>query len=93
MRLSDGAADAHRKRGTIDFDSVRVVDRSTGELGVVTQSSAVSSGARRYVAEVLYGRSLMRGIAQVSLFGRAGLAGTTTEDRAITAGGSFRVGF
>ena len=81
----------HVESGTINLDAVEVIDRYTGELGVVTQSSPVSGGTRRYVAEMLYGRSVMNGTAQFSLFGRAGLAGTYAEDRAITAGGSFRL--
>ena len=85
----------HVERGSIDFNSVEVVDRQTGELGVVKQTVALQSPARIHVAEAIYRRPVMGGAADVSLFGRARIGGDTltARDAALTLGAAFRVGF
>ena len=85
----------HVERGSIDFNSVEVVDRQTGELGVVKQTVALQSPARIHVAEAIYRRPVMGGTADVSLFGRARFGGDTqaARDAALTLGAAFRVGF
>jgi subtilisin family serine protease len=60
--------------GKVEFTSVMVVDRETGETGLVTQSfDAGPRQRRRAVAEVMYGAPLLQGRAQLSLFGRSEL--------------------
>ncbi|MBU3079434.1 S8 family peptidase [Sphingomonas quercus] len=82
------------EQGKIDYTTVQVIDRQTGELGNVTQSFDISGKNRQFIGEMLYGRSL--GInREVSLFGRARLKQGVTTDAlpAYIAGARFRMGF
>ena len=93
LRLSL-AQPLHMERGSIEVSNVQVVDRSTGQLGTVVQTFELSSRPRRYVAEMLYGRTVMGGTAEVNLFGRANLNGTVEQGQSsFTLGSSFRLGF
>lgn len=85
----------HVERGSVDFNSVEVIDRQTGELGVVTQTIGLQSPKRSYVAEAIYRRPIMSSGAEVSLFGRARLGGDLRSDQesALTMGAAFRVRF
>ena len=68
------------ERGTLDFTSVMVVDRETGEKGMVTQSiDLAGTQPRRTVAEALYGALLLDGRATLSLFGRGELRDVEQE--------------
>lgn len=58
------------ERGAIEFTSIMVIDRETGEKGPVTQRFDLSNQRRRAVAEVLYGAPVLGGRAELSLFGR-----------------------
>ena len=83
----------HLERGSIDVANVQVIDRATGELGTVVQTFQLQSKQRRYLAEMLYGRSLGNG-AELNLFGRANLGGTRNSgEAAVTLGSSLRLGF
>ena len=83
----------HLEHGSIDVANVQVVDRATGALGNVVQTFRLDGGERRYLGELLYGRSVMGGRADVNLFGRATLQGTRRPgEAALTMGGSFRLG-
>jgi hypothetical protein len=83
----------HIEAGTVDFSTPAVVDRMTGELGDLVQTSAIGGGPRRFVAEALYGRTIGDGAAEFNLFGRAELQGTGGTRPGMTLGGSFRLGF
>jgi hypothetical protein len=84
----------HVEGGRVDVTTVGVIDRDTGEIGTFVQNVPVAAMQRRYVAEMAYGRDLMDGRAQVSLFGRANLATGGDADLApITVGTAFRLGF
>jgi Subtilase family len=85
----------HIESGSIDFDSVQVVDRQTGALGVVTQTIGLQSSKRSYVTEAIYRHSALDGQAEFNLFGRARIGGDRTrrEDAALTAGASFQIAF
>jgi hypothetical protein len=61
------------ERGAIEFTSIMVIDRETGEKGPVTQRFDLAGGNRRAVAELLYGAPLMDGFAEISMFGRGEL--------------------
>ena len=78
----------HVERGSVDLSNVEVIDRSTGELGLVTHSAAIASPARRYVAEMLYGRSMLDGRGSVSLFGRATMNAQPSDQTAGLMGGT-----
>jgi hypothetical protein len=56
--------------GKLAFSSVDVIDRKTGEIGVVTQTFDISVKPR-HVAEALYAAPAFDGKGQVSVFGRA----------------------
>ena len=93
LRLSL-AQPLHLERGKIEVSNVQVIDRQTGELGNVVQSFALQGKPRRYVAEMLYGRTVMGGVAELNLFGRANLNGTVEQGQSsFTLGSSFRLGF
>ena len=59
------------ERGALTYDSVEVIDRSTGEIGAVRKSFDITGGDRRHVAEALYATPLFEGQAELSFFGRA----------------------
>jgi hypothetical protein len=84
----------HIESGSVDYNSVAVVDRDTGELGVVTQHSSITAAPRYHVAEAIYGRSFLRGKGQMSLFGQAAFGDVNTADMGkLTVGGSVRLAF
>lgn len=57
--------------GSLELTEVQVIDRETGEKGVVTQRfSLVDTQPRRLVLEGNYGANILDGRAQISLFGR-----------------------
>ncbi|MDZ7587735.1 MAG: hypothetical protein U5J78_00640 [Parasphingorhabdus sp.] len=85
----------HVERGSIDFKSLEVVDRQTGELGLVTQNIALQTGKRSFVTEAIYRRALLDGKAEVNLFGRArlGRSEEDLQDPSLTLGTSLRIAF
>jgi hypothetical protein len=58
------------ERGTVSFTSTQIVDRSTGELGDVTQTFNIGAKSRRFLGELLYATPIMES-GELSLFGRA----------------------
>ena len=84
----------HVESGSIDLSNVQVIDRATGELGVVVQSFALNSGRRRIMSEMIYGRTIGDGLAEVSLFGKANLRGRPDATEAsLTIGSGFALRF
>ena len=83
----------HVESGELAAKQLRVVDRRTGELGEVVESFDLNGGGRRFVAEAMYGRSVMDGTGELNLFGRANLQGQAVDGASFTVGGSFRLGF
>ncbi len=79
--------------GSVDYKSVQVVDRETGEIGVVTDHVDVASRSRRFVAETIYGLSLMDGRAELSAFGRGQVGRLAAEEARYTIGGRWRLSF
>ncbi|MBA4091024.1 MAG: hypothetical protein C0494_10580 [Sphingobium sp.] len=80
MRISL-AQPMHIESGTLDFSSVSVVDRQTGELGVVTQHISMAGSQRNHIVESIYRREFMDGGIGVSMFGRARLGAGDGENR------------
>lgn len=81
------------EKGRMAFTGVEVVDRRTGEKGVVTRSFDVEQ-ERPLAGEVSYGRKLPFGQSEVSFFGRAEVNPAYTADRQVyLAGARVRVGF
>lgn len=84
----------HLEQGTIDYKTVVVVDRQTGELGQSTQKLDVATRQRQFVAEMLYGRRFLNGAAEANLFGRANLSGTNAGQLpSVIAGAGINLGF
>jgi hypothetical protein len=84
----------HVSSGNLDVSSVQVIDRTTGELGLVTESFALASTKPRMVGEVQYARSFMDGQADLALFGRAQLRGADErldQTAHVMAGASVRL--
>jgi subtilisin family serine protease len=82
------------ERGYVDMKMVGVIDRQTGEKGIITQR--VSIGApeqRRYRMEAFYGTDMLEGAGSLGLFGTAELRETTAEVPGFTAGGNMRLAF
>jgi hypothetical protein len=85
------------ERGFIDAQLVGVVDRQTGEKGIINERFDITNaGPRRYVAEGHYAAPVMGGAGEVTLFARAELrpSANLREDNSDVLGGvSFRVAF
>jgi hypothetical protein len=80
------------ERGRLGVDTVAVVDRATGEIGVVRQSFDVSD-QRRLAAEMLYATPVQKGLAEVSLFGRVEGEASAGKDTTFLSGARYRVAF
>lgn len=84
----------HVEQGSLDFSSVAVIDRETGERGVVTQRLDIGqTQRRRLVVEGLYSLPIMEGSGAVSLFGRGELKRTDAPVPSLMIGGQARVSF
>ena len=85
----------HIESGSLDYNSVEVVDRQTGELGDVVQTVELNSGSRQLVAEAIYGTSLLNGSGSFNLFGKAMLNDNAmrNDQASVTAGASFSLAF
>jgi len=82
------------ERGHIDMRMVGVVDRETGEKGIVTHRFSIGAPEqRRYRMEAFYGADMLEGAGTLGLFGTAELRDTSAEVPAFTMGGSMRLAF
>ena len=59
----------HIESGSMTFDSFEVIDRSTGETGVVVREFDLATRKRRLTGEFLYAAPVMDG-GEISFFGR-----------------------
>lgn len=80
------------ERGHLNLTGVQVVDRTTGELGVVTQSVDVA-GQRRVAGEALYAWPVQGGNGYMALFGRAETQTDTQHPQTYMAGARYRLAF
>lgn len=84
----------HLERGGVDLTTVQVINRQTGELGPVTQRFNLGVPERQFVAEMMYGASMLDGAAELSVFGRATLNGEETDQLPrVMAGAGFKFRF
>ena len=83
------------ENGALQYQSVQVVNRATGELGVVNEFWELGSGSRHYITEAQYGFPLLEGAAEVSLFGRMDFGGVDIdgEFNSFAAGSRFTLEF
>lgn len=81
-------------RGDIELTEVQVIDRETGEKGLVTQHFAIGDAQpRRLVLEGNYGSAILNGRAQVSLFGRAEVRDVEADTPRLMLGSQLQVAF
>ena len=85
----------HVESGSLRYQSVQVVDRATGELGVVDQQWSLAGGGRHYVAEAQYAVPLMEGRSELSLFGRMDIGDVDIDGQydAFAGGARFTMSF
>jgi hypothetical protein len=79
----------HIESGGLEYTSMQVIDRDTGELGPVTDKWNLSNGERQIVAEVLYATPVLEGAGEVSFTVKANLTGG--DDEGVTIGSRFAV--
>jgi len=81
--------------GSLQYQSVQVIDRATGELGVVDEFWNLGGGSRHYITEAQYAFPLLEGAAEVSLFGRMDFGGVDIdgEYNSFAAGSRFTLSF
>jgi hypothetical protein len=84
----------HIEQGQLEYTTVGITDRVTGERGEVSQAFDIANDKRRYVGELLYAAPVLSGKGEVSMFGRADFNadGETGRD-AWFAGARFRLNF
>jgi hypothetical protein len=80
------------ERGRLNLTSVQVIDRTTGDLGVVTQNISIS-GQRQLAGEALYGLPISGGRGDVALFGRVETAPAAGQGQTYIAGARYRIRF
>lgn len=83
----------HIETGTLEYSSVEVIDRQTGEIGSVTRSFGIADQGRRFNAEFIYATPVMKG-GEISFFGRAEYDSSARGDvNQIIAGGMLSLSF
>ena len=80
------------ERGRLNLQTVQVVDRQTGEIGIVNQGFDIA-GKRPFAAEVVYGRPVEGGAGDISLVGRAETLPSSQAGTSYMAGARYRVAF
>ncbi|WP_121118762.1 S8 family peptidase [Croceibacterium ferulae] len=82
------------ERGTMRYSERAVIDRETGEIGIVTREVGIGvPGGRRMLAEAIYGTDMADGRGSASLFTSAELREHDPDMPAWTVGGNVRWGF
>jgi len=94
IRVSFGQP-MHVEDGGLTFASAQVVNRETGEIGVVNETFGLSGQDREYALEALYAAPVLSGRGEVSAFGRAELRSDRTpfEQTGFAVGARFGVDF
>ena len=80
------------EKGRLNLQSVQVIDRQSGELGVVNQSIDIG-GRRRLAGEALYALPISGGNGDVSMFGRVETVGDRASAQTYLAGARYRIRF
>lgn len=82
----------HIESGGIEYSSIQVVDRRTGELGNVTETWNLNNSNRKLVTEVLYATPIMNDALELSLFGEARFNDDKEEDGSTGWSLGFKLG-
>ncbi|GAA4027669.1 hypothetical protein GCM10022281_02950 [Sphingomonas rosea] len=84
----------HIDRGQLTYQSMEVVDRQTGEIGLVDRTFDIRSKTRRFTGEALYATPLFGGKVEGSSFARINLSkGGQTKVDDVVVGGRLSIGF
>ena len=78
--------------GALGTSTVQVIDRATGEIGVVNNRIEVGQ-SRPLAGELLYGRRIFKRTSDLSLFGRVEVNPGAAVGQTFMAGGRIRIGF
>ncbi|MEO1658506.1 MAG: S8 family peptidase [Pseudomonadota bacterium] len=70
----------HIENGTLGVTTMQVIDRETGELGLVTDQIGLDQDTRRVVSEFLYTRPLADGRGSMSAFSQLDTGDNVTND-------------
>jgi Subtilase family len=82
------------ENATVDFRSVGVVNRETGEKGIITQKLDISQpGDRRHRVEAYYGAGIFDGLGDVALFSSYELRDVRSDIARWTLGAKARIAF
>lgn len=80
--------------GQVEFSSIGVVNRETGERGVITQRFDIADPARRRIrAEAHYGAAMADGKTNLALFSSMETRNVRSDIARWTVGGQFRTRF
>ena len=82
------------ERGELQFTSLEVIDRETGELGEVTQTWALDTGDRELNFEAIYATPILDGSGEVTAFTRSGTAisgSQFTDETEVSVGGRLTI--
>ncbi|HKD24043.1 MAG TPA: hypothetical protein VKB71_18635, partial [Rhizomicrobium sp.] len=81
----------HVESGAMNFTSVQVTDRTTGALGALHETWALST-QREYRSEIQYGFAMLDGKAEVAVYGLADAHPVTAPDTTeLAVGGEFQL--
>lgn len=82
------------ERGVLEFQSVGVVNRETGERGIITQRADIAQPeTRRFRAEAHYGAPIMKGSGQIAMFSSYELRDVRQDIARWTLGGRVSLAF
>lgn len=82
------------EQGVVEFRSIGVVDRETGERGIITQRTDIAQPeARRFRAEAHYGAPILKGGGQVAMFSSYELRDVRQDIAQWTVGGKVSLVF
>lgn len=87
VRLSV-AQKLHVEQGALDYVSVQVVDRNTGEIGVVRQRLSIEDSRRDFAAEARYATPVLKGLGELQAFVRGETASIADPSRPETTVGA-----
>lgn len=92
MRVSV-AQPLHIEKGELAYSSVQVVDRQTGELGLVEQRFGIGGGTRAYRGELIYASPVFGNAGELGFFGRADLKTGESRVDEFAMGARLKLGF
>lgn len=82
------------EQGVLEFQSVGIVNRETGERGIITQRADIAQPeARRFRAEAHYGAPVMKGSGQIAMFSSYELRDVRQDIARWTVGGRVSLAF